>query len=147
MLRPAHPSGRTGHDGGSALVLMPAAVLVLIVLAAICVDLSAVQLRQRELVVAAQAAANDAAAVAFDEAGFYDDGIVALDARTARHVAAASLAANAPEAVIDGFRVDAGSATVEIRVAATAATVFARGLPGGPRTVALRARARAALER
>ncbi len=147
MLRPAVASVRTTHDGGSSLVLMPAAVLVLVVLAAICVDLSAVQLRQRELVVAAQAAANDAAAVAFDEAGFYDHGGVGLDARTARHVAAASLAANAPDAVIEGLRVDPGSATVEIRVVARAATVFARGLPGGPRTVALRARARAALER
>jgi hypothetical protein len=51
-------------------MLMPAAVLIVIVLAAITIDLSLVHLARRELVAAAEAAANDAATSGFDEPAF-----------------------------------------------------------------------------
>jgi len=140
----ALPAGR--GERGSSLVLMPAAVLVLIVLAAICVDLSAVQLGQRQLVVAAQAAANDAAAAGFDASSFYDGGGVRLDRVAARRAAAASLAANAPASRLVAVTIDATTAEVEVRVTATVRTVFRRGLPGGARSVVVHARARAALD-
>lgn len=144
MLRP----GRGADDGerGSALVLMPAAVLVLVVLAAICVDLTAVHLGQRDLVVAAQAAANDAVAAGFDVAAHYADGrAVHLDRAAARRAALASLATNAPGATLDALVVDAVGARVEVRVHGAVPTIFARGVPGGPHSLAVAARADAAL--
>ena len=145
MLRSSRAAARGVRERGSSLVLMPAAVLVLVVLAAICVDLAAVQLGQRELVVAAQAAANDAAAAGFDEHAFYDVGDVRLDRGAARRAAVASLAANAPDASLVRLVVDAAAAEVEVVVSSAVATVFARGLPGGPRSIAVHARAAAAL--
>ena len=49
-------------------MLMPAAVLIVMVLGAIAVDLTAVRLGQRELIAAAGDAANDAVTVGLDEA-------------------------------------------------------------------------------
>ena len=53
-------------ERGSALMLVPAGVLVLLLLGAIAVDSSIAFMAQRELQNAAAAAANDAAAVAVD---------------------------------------------------------------------------------
>ncbi|HEU5150765.1 MAG TPA: hypothetical protein VFU19_09720 [Iamia sp.] len=133
-------------DRGSSLMLMPAAVLVFVVLGAFCVDFAAVHLGQRELVTAAQGAANDAAAAGFDEAGFYDGGAVTLDPARARRAAVASLADNAPEAEIVGFSVDVAEATVEVELTLAVETVFSKALPGAPDTVEVTARATSDLE-
>lgn len=133
-------------ERGSSLMLMPAAVLVFVVLGAFCVDFAAVHLGQRELVTAAQGAANDAAGVGFDEAGFYDGGAVTLDPARARRAAVASLAANAPDAEIVGFSVDVGGATVEVELTLAVETVFAKALPGAPDTIEVTARATSDLE-
>ena len=52
-------------------MLMPAAVLVVIILGAIAVDQAVVFTRQRELIAAAEAAANDAAGYGIDRDAFY----------------------------------------------------------------------------
>jgi len=134
-------------DRGSSLMLMPAAVLVFVVLGAFCVDFAAVHLGQRELVTAAQGAANDAAAAGFDEAGFYEgDGTVTLDPALARRAATASLVDNAPDARIVGFSVDVAESSVEIELTLAVETVFSKALPGAPDTVEVTARATSDLE-
>ncbi|MBW3613970.1 MAG: hypothetical protein KY439_01490 [Actinobacteria bacterium] len=76
---------RRGHDRGSVLMLVPAAVLVLLVLAAIAIDSAIVVLAQRDLSNRTAAAANDVAGSALSEASFYGstDGGVRLDQRQA----------------------------------------------------------------
>ena len=137
---------RLRSERGTSLMLMPAAVLVFVVLGAFCVDFAAIHLGQRELVSAAQGAANDAAAAGFDEAGFYGGGSVTLDPALARRAAVASLADNAPDAEIAGFSVDVAGSTVEIRLTLAVETVFSKALPGAPDTVEVTARATSDLE-
>lgn len=130
-------------DRGSSLMLMPAAVLVFVILAAICVDFSATYLGQRELVIAAQGAVNDAVAVGYDEDAFYSGGGERLDEADARAAAVESLAANAPDATITRLAVVGG--TVEIEVAMEVDTIFAKAVPGGPDRVRVTAAATADL--
>lgn len=132
---------RLRSERGSSLMLMPAAVLVFVVLGAFCVDFAAIHLGQRELVTAAQGAANDAAAAGFDEAAFYEGDAITLDPARARRAADASLAANEPDARIVGFSVDVGEATVEVELTIAVETVFSKALPGAPDTVEVSARA------
>lgn len=132
---------RLRDERGSSLMLMPAAVLVFVVLGAFCVDFAAIHLGQRELVTAAQGAANDAAAAGFDEDAFYGGGAVTLDPVRARQAAAASLADNLPEAEIVGFSVVTGEASVEVELTLAVETVFSKALPGAPDTVEVTARA------
>ena len=56
------------ETGAASLALVPAALLVLLVLAAIAVDSASEYLARRELAAAADAAANDAATFGLDEA-------------------------------------------------------------------------------
>jgi uncharacterized membrane protein len=137
---------RLRSEQGSSLMLMPAAVLVFVVLGAFCVDFAAIHLGQRELVTAAQGAANDAAAAGFDEGAFYGGGAVTLDPALARRAATDSLAENAPEARIVGFSVDVAEASVEIELTLAVETVFSKALPGAPDTVEVTARATSDLE-
>lgn len=58
-------------EGGSTLLLVPSAVLVLFLLTALAVDGAASFLAQRELADACAGAANDAATVALDPARLY----------------------------------------------------------------------------
>ena len=61
-------------EGGSTLLLVPSAVLVLFLLTALAVDAAASFLAQRELADACAAAANDAATVALDPGRLYGAG-------------------------------------------------------------------------
>jgi Tfp pilus assembly protein PilE len=71
-------SERSAEDGNT-LILMPVAILVLLVLAAITVDSAAVYLGQRRVADLAAGLANDAVA-AVSEQAFYEGGEVAVDA-------------------------------------------------------------------
>ena len=66
MLKPDE-APRRFDDRGSVLMLMPAAFLILLVLGAIAVDLTAVRVGQRSLLSSATDAANDAVTVGLDE--------------------------------------------------------------------------------
>lgn len=134
----------TRRDRGSSLMLMPAAVLVFVILAAICVDFAAVHLGQRELTIAAQGAVNDAVAVGFDESAFYDSGIDRLDWEDASEAALQSLAVNAPEADVLDLR-PVGDDRILIEVELYVDTIFAKAVPGGPRTIRVTATATAVL--
>jgi hypothetical protein len=132
------PAGgaRCRNDRGSALMLLPAGVLIVLVLASIAVDMSLVHLRQRQGFDVAAAAANDAATAAADtrllRAGAYE-----IDAAEARRVVQRSVAASdlaphlvgAPAVTVEGD-------TVEVSLTVAAAHLFTGAIPGTPdRTV------------
>jgi hypothetical protein len=134
------------RERGSALMLMPAAVLVLAILGAIAVDSAMVFLAQRELVDAASGAANDAAGAALEDAAFYrGGGRLAIDQQRALQVAEAGVAARAPAGLTvlgrPTVRVDGGQVCVELR--ASVRRIFARALPGFGDDVVVTARATA----
>src|SRR5437868_1877996 len=70
---------RVTGDRGSVLMLMPAAVLIVLVLSAIAVDLSIVQMGERQAIDAADAAANDAVTYGISESTLRDGGGIQLD--------------------------------------------------------------------
>jgi hypothetical protein len=121
------------HDRGSALMLMPAAVLIVLVLAAITVDLSLVHLGRREASAAAEAAANDAVTFGLDEAAYRRGEGYHLDPGRVRTAVKRSLSVQStsrrwvgsPHVTIEGTRV---TVTVTIRID----YLFARAIPGGP---------------
>ena len=114
---------RARPERGSALMLVPAAVLVLIMLAAITVDSAIVFLAQRDVANRAAAAANDIAGVALaDEALYGGDDLVldgeAAQAYVARIIGQAPLPARylrmEATVAIDGSQVEV-SAVAEVR--------------------------------
>lgn len=128
-------------------MLMPAAVLVFIVLGAICVDFGAAYSAQRQLAGAAAAAANDVATQAIDLDRLYGTGEVRLLPDIAQRVAERSVAAKGLE------RFDAEVAAVEVNGAGVTVTVvgrahylFASAVPGGPEGADLRATAQVQAE-
>jgi Flp pilus assembly protein TadG len=119
---------------GSVLVLMPAAVLVLLVLGALCVDHGSVYAATRELNDAAAAAANDAAVEALDVDRFYANGEVGLLEDRAWVVARRSVAAKGLDrldAVVTDVRVDPSGKGVTVTVRGRARYLFAKAVPGG----------------
>jgi hypothetical protein len=127
-------------------MLMPAAVLVVIVLGAIAVDQSVVYTRQRELVAAAEAAANDAAGYGLDRDAFYEDGKIRFDLARARAAAAAGLQARGIDAT-PVVSLTAGGTEVEVRLVTEVPYLFAKAVPGAPDTTTVRAIATAELRR
>ena len=86
-------SARSGAraERGTVLMLFPAAVLILCVLGALAVDSANATMRRRELQSSADAAANDAAALAIDTAALRA-GRTVIDPELARRVVEESLA-------------------------------------------------------
>ena len=117
-------------DDGSALILMPAGVLVVLVLAAITMDLSLVHLGRRETIAAAEAAANDAATFGLDERAYRTGAGYRLDPARARRAMEQSIRgrrltddlASPPEMMILGT-------TVQVRLTIRVDYVFARRCP------------------
>jgi Flp pilus assembly protein TadG len=112
-------------------MLMPAGVLIVLVLSAITMDLSLVHLARREVVAAAEAAANDAATYGLSERAYRRGDGYALDPRRVDAAVVESLEvrglrddlARPPEVVIVGT-------TVQVRLTTRVQYVFARALPG-----------------
>jgi hypothetical protein len=122
-------------------MLMPAAVLIVIALGAICVDLSIVHLGEREVSAAATAAVNDAVTEGVDTDTVYGSGTYALDPGRVADVVATSLAAQEQSGrdlhVVSGPTLsdgdgDGAADTVTIRVRMTVDYLFAEGIPGAP---------------
>lgn len=84
---------RLGGESGSALMLVPAGTLIVLLLGSIAVDAAVLHLRQRELVSAAQAAAQDAATFGADPDALRD-GVWVIDPDRARVAAEESLRAS-----------------------------------------------------
>ncbi|MGI8794012.1 MAG: hypothetical protein ACR2H3_12715 [Acidimicrobiales bacterium] len=108
---------RRPSDRGSALMLMPAAVLILLVLGALAVDSAIVWSAQRELANRAAAAANDIAATAVDDEAFYQRGEVKLDEAVARRVADAITVADGGlrSVIVDDVTVSGREVRVALR--------------------------------
>lgn len=126
------------------LILVPALLLVLMILAAIAVDSAVVFLGQRQLGDAAAAAADDAATALSDQS-FYRGGSVDLDPSVARQVADASVAAQDRSGVtIDGpVDVQVEGRQVCVSLTGHVEAIFGRAIPGVPHSTTVRARATA----
>ena len=125
---------RGSAERATTLLLFPAAVLVLIVLAAIAIDMSMIHLTRREVVRAASHAADDAAAL-IELDGLRRGEPVSIDLVAATRLVRTELAAaRLPGRIVDGPRVErvSGSATVSVTLTVEVAHIFARGVPGGP---------------
>jgi Flp pilus assembly protein TadG len=136
-------------ERGSALALVPAAVLVFVVLGAIAVDFTVAFLAERGVSNAAAAAANDVAGAALDQERFYADGAIRLDAAAAQSIGRSSVEAAGLDHLEDvdvrvSVRGDVPEVTVT--VSARAGYVFAKALPGGPDGVDVEATATATAE-
>jgi len=127
---------RTRRERGSVLLLVPAGVLVVIVLASIAVDFAIAFLGEREVASLATAAANDAATAAVDEAHLRATGEFRIDPDRAEDVVAATIAASSLDldldpAVVDVIDLD-GAPAVRVRLTGRIDYVFAPALPGAP---------------
>lgn len=147
ILRPAGDGRRRRHrptETGSALILVPAAVLVLVVLAAIAVDSAAVFLGQRQLAEAAATAATDAAG-AVSQPTFYQTGTITLDPSEAQRLADASIAGQDLHAVklAGSIRVTVSGRQVCVSLTGEVPVIFGRALPGIPRVTTVHATATA----
>lgn len=132
-------------DRGSALMLMPAGVLIVLVLGALAVDAAILFLGERELADLTAAAANDAATVALSEASFYECGRLEVDEQRAEEVAATVAAARISDAVtltrVDvAVRNDLDPPQVTVAAAGTVDLVFTPAVPGSTRERAVQAR-------
>ncbi|HET6950267.1 MAG TPA: hypothetical protein VFI47_07825 [Acidimicrobiales bacterium] len=131
----------TRGDGASTLMLMPAGLLVVLIMASIAVDMSVVQLRQRQAHDLASAAANDAATAAADQvalrAGTYVADEEVADAVVIQVVMASELA----PLVVGTPDVQVTADGVEVELAIRAEYVFAGVMPGAPDGTTVRATA------
>lgn len=128
-----------GEDDGTALMLMPAGVLIVIILGALAVDSAILFLGERELADLTAAAANDAATVALDDDVFYRCGRLELVADEAAGVAAAVARARRSDAVsaVDvSTTVDNAVSPPQVTVTATGTVrlVFTPAVPGTSRS-------------
>ncbi|MFN2505352.1 MAG: hypothetical protein ABR540_14200 [Acidimicrobiales bacterium] len=136
---------------GSALLLFPAGVLIVIVLAAMAVDTSIAFLGERELAGAVAAAANDAATEAISNRAFYDRGQIELDTGEVERVAEARVRGSVDAGRHRDLAVRArvvrpasGCAwALTVEASARVDYLFARALPGGPDEATVDARATA----
>ncbi len=143
--RPRRGRGRRRRgDRGSVLMLMPAAVLIVVLLGALAVDQAVVFGGQRELVTAAQRAANDAVALGVAVDDLRADGVVRLDPMRVDRAVSAALAD------VDGIMASSwerrGDVLV-VRVARRVPVVFAGAIPGVDRSRRVTATATAELRR
>lgn len=141
--RPASP---VRHEHGSVLLLVPAGVLVLFVLAAIAVDFALAFLGQRELSAAAAAAANDAAGAAVSDAAYYGNatGDVVIDQGRAQRVVADAIARRRPTGVsVSHVVVRTDGPHVCVGVRGRVPYLFSPIVPGLPRGVEVRGEASA----
>lgn len=117
-------------DRGSALLLVPAGVLVVLVLASIVIDNAVVFLAEREAAAAASSAANDVASMALDEVALREGSGVSLDPELLDAVAPALTAVTRSQlsaAFVDGTVsvsfVMVDDTTVEVTVSGAARRV------------------------
>jgi len=124
------------RERGSVLLLVPAGVLVVVVLASIAVDFGIAFLGERELADLAASAANDAVTAAVDEDLLRRTGEFRLDPAEVGDVVAATLARSSTEVALDPPEVEVttvgGEPAVRVRLTGRIRYVFAPGLPGGP---------------
>lgn len=132
------------------LMMVPAAVMIVLMLAAVAIDETAVFLAHRQLHAAAAAAANDAVTAGLDRVAFEATGVYRLDAVRVQEAVARSLAAQATDevrnAALNGpsITVDSnGRQSVQLALTADVRLIFAGAIPGFDRTRRITERASA----
>jgi hypothetical protein len=121
------------RDRGSALMLMPAGLLIVLVLASIAVDMSLVHLRKRQAFELAAAAANDAATAGVDQGRLRTTHDYVLDPESARGVVEDVVAASELAPQLARPPVVTVTATgVRVELALEADYIFADVIPGAP---------------
>jgi hypothetical protein len=119
------------HDRASVLMLMPAAILIVFLLASISIDLSLLFLRQRQASSVAVDVANDLASAAFDEGVFRSTGEFELDPDRADELGRAFVAASDLGSEIEDVQITVlGADRVEVRLTVRVEYVFAGAIPG-----------------
>lgn len=151
MSRPPEPAPagrRPATDRGSTLLLFPAALLIMIALAAMTVDSAIGFLAQRQLANATAAAANDAATGAVSESTFYEGNRIELSASAVEAVAVARIYSLVDQArhhdlVVSAEAVApvaAGCAwTVRVTASSRVDELFGKAMPGSSGRVTVRA--------
>jgi hypothetical protein len=137
---------RSADERGSVLMLVPAGVLIVFVLASIAVDMSLVHLRKRQAFDLASAAANDAATAGADQAALRS-GAYVIEPDSARAVVDDVVGASklAPLlAAPPSVTVTAEGVSVEITLEAD--YIFAGVVPGAPDGTVVAASATAVAE-
>ncbi len=139
---------RLRGDNGTVLMLMPVAVLIMFVLGAITVDLTAVRAGQQDLLAAATDAANDAATAGLDEAALRSGQGYQLDPTRVWLVAVDVLAT---KGVLDNLESGPDvsinpDGSVTVSVARRVPHLFARAIPGAPDDELVRATATATVK-
>ena len=145
----AHPSRRRrAAERGSALILVPAMMMVLLALGAIAIDLSVLHGAHRSLHRIASSAADDAAAM-LDAEQLQMDGELRIDVPAARQVVEAHLDAARVPGTLTSARTsiseDGGVVTVELTAAVD--HVLLAAVPGTDPSEAISVVARARLQR
>lgn len=141
-----------GSDGGrplrtelgSVMILMPAGVLVVFILASLALDRALVFGEQRSLVSAAQAAANDAVAAGVDPDALRGDGVVALDPDRVARAVDLVVAAEGTDVEVD-WEIQGESVIVHLQ--RDVQYVLSPAVPGGRRSEHIQATAQADLRR
>jgi hypothetical protein len=128
-------------ERASTLLFFPAALLVMVVLAAITVDFARLHLAQRQADDLAAATANDAVTVGLDIGAFRTGSDYRLAPGRIRSIAAAH-AHRAPLPVGVTTRLT-DPRSVAVTVTAPVPLAFSRAIPGVPHQVTVRAEARA----
>ncbi|MFN7149804.1 MAG: hypothetical protein ACK4V6_10020 [Microthrixaceae bacterium] len=144
-----HPSRRQRADEqGSALVLVPAMMMVLLALGAIAVDLSVLHGAHRSLHRIASGAADDAAAM-IDAEQLQLDGELSIDHDAARRVVDAHLDAARVPGTLTTTRTSfsADGAVVTVELTASVDHVLLATIPGTDPTETVSVIARARLQR
>lgn len=141
---------RADAERGSALLLMPAGVLILLILAALSFDLGVGFQRKRALLELADAAANDAVTAGLDQGRLRVDGRYCLDATQVRRSVAAAVTSADFAVEVASVQLLAGDgggcatgATVVLR--ATRPAPFTAAIPGASAAAPLEARATASV--
>lgn len=124
---PGHP--HRVAERATALVLVPALLLVFIVMAAIALDLTAVAGSQRNVERVVAAAVDDAAGM-IDARAHQLDGTVRIDHAAAERVIRARLLTAGLHGRLANVRVDVTDTTVEAWVRVESPHIFLRAVPG-----------------
>ncbi|MFN2606751.1 MAG: hypothetical protein ABR511_02460 [Acidimicrobiales bacterium] len=120
--------------------MFPAAVLVVVVLAAITVDSAIAFLGQREVANAVAAAANDAAGEGVGNSAFYQGDRIDLDPGAVQQVAVAQVTAALDPSRFHNLSVDVAVTPpavagcppqVRVQASATVSALFGAAVPGG----------------
>ena len=142
------PRPEAEQERGSTLLLFPAALLIMVALAAMTVDTAVAFLAQRQLMNATAAAANDAATEALSDRSFYQANRLELSPATVEAVAVDRVFQLVDQSRHHGLAVSAeaippsGPAcawTVRVRASSRVDELFGRAVPGSGGQVAVHA--------